>query len=96
MHAKLLQSCQTLCNPVDYNPSGSSVHRILQARLCVAWSVLPYPPPGDLPDLGLELTSLQSHAVAGGFFTTSATWEAQFTYTYIHSFSVSFPKSVIT
>ena len=37
------------------------------------WSVLPYPPPGDPPDPGIELTSLQSHAVAGGFFTTSTT-----------------------
>ena len=31
--AKLLQSCLTLCNPVDYNPPGSSVHEILQVRL---------------------------------------------------------------
>ena len=37
-----------------------------------------YPPPGDPPDPGIELTSLQSHAVAGGFFTTSATWEAPY------------------
>ena len=60
------------------------------------WSVLPYPPPGDPPDPGIELTSLQSHAVAGGFFTTSATWEAQL-YIYMYTFfSDSFPKSVIT
>ena len=30
--AKLLQSCPTLCNPMDCNPSGSSVHGIFQAR----------------------------------------------------------------
>ena len=41
------------------------------------WSGLPGPPPGDLPDAGIELTSLGSPALAGGFFTTSATWEAQ-------------------
>ena len=29
--AKPLQSCLTLCNPMDYNPPGSSVHGILQA-----------------------------------------------------------------
>ena len=40
------------------------------------WSVLPCPPPGDLPDLGIELTSLVSPALAGGFSTTHATWEA--------------------
>ena len=33
MHAKLLQSCQTLCNPMDSSPPGSSVHGILQARI---------------------------------------------------------------
>ena len=26
MHAKLLQLCSTLCNPMDCNPPGSSVH----------------------------------------------------------------------
>ena len=26
MHAKSLQSCLTLCDPMDYSPSGSSVH----------------------------------------------------------------------
>ena len=35
------------------------------------WSGLPYPPPGDLPDPGVEPTSLMSSALAGGFFTTS-------------------------
>ena len=27
------QSCPTLCNPLDYSPSGSSVNAILQARI---------------------------------------------------------------
>ena len=38
------------------------------------WSGWPFPPPGDLP--GMEPESLMSPALAGGFFTTSATWEA--------------------
>ena len=33
MHAKSLQSCLTLCDPMDSSPPGSSVHRILQARI---------------------------------------------------------------
>ena len=33
------------------------------------------PPPGDLPHPGTEPTSLTSPALAGGFFTTSTTWE---------------------
>ena len=43
------------------------------------WSGLPFPSPGDLPNPGIELTSHISYsfALAGGFFTTSATWEAQ-------------------
>jgi len=39
------------------------------------WSRLLCPPPGDLPDPGIKPTSLMSPALAGGFFTTSATWE---------------------
>ena len=31
--AKLLQSCPTLCDPVDSSPPGSCVHGILQARV---------------------------------------------------------------
>ena len=38
------------------------------------WSGLPCPPPGDLPDSGIELVSLMSPSLAGGFFTTSDTW----------------------
>ena len=34
------------------------------------WRGLPFPTPGDLPDPGIEPTSLASSALAGGFFTT--------------------------
>ena len=40
------------------------------------WSGLPCPPPGDLPDPGIEPVSLTPPALAGRFFTTCATWEA--------------------
>ena len=40
------------------------------------WSGLPCPLPGNLPSPGIKPTSLISPALAGGFFTTSATWEA--------------------
>ena len=40
------------------------------------WSGLPCPLPGDLPDPGIEPTSFMSPALAGRFFTTSATGEA--------------------
>ena len=40
------------------------------------WSGLPCPPPGDLPDPGIKPKSLMPPGLAGGFLTTSATWEA--------------------
>jgi len=41
------------------------------------WNELPFPPPGDLLDPGIELVSFVSPALADVFITTSATWEAQ-------------------
>ena len=41
------------------------------------WSGLPCPPPGELPDPGIEARSLLSSAAAD-VFTTGAAWEAQF------------------
>ena len=32
MHAKSLQSCQTLCDPMDYRPPGSYVHGIYESN----------------------------------------------------------------
>ena len=40
MHAELLQLCPTLCNLMDYNPPGSFVHGILQARI-LEWVAMP-------------------------------------------------------
>ena len=41
-------------------------------------SGLPWTPPGDLPDPGIEPASLTSPALAGVFFTTSTTWESAY------------------
>ena len=40
------------------------------------WSGVPFPPPGDLPNPGIEPTFRMSPALAARFFTTRATWEA--------------------
>ena len=40
VHAKLLQSCPTLCDPIECSPPGSSVHGILQAGI-LEWVALP-------------------------------------------------------
>ena len=75
LHAKLLQSRSRppLCDPMDYSPPGSSVHGFPRQEY---WNGLPFRPPGDLPHPGIEPESFMSPALAGGFFTTSATWEA--------------------
>ena len=40
VHAESLQSCLTLCDPVDCSPPDSSVHGILQARI-LEWVAMP-------------------------------------------------------
>ena len=39
--AKLLQLCPTLCNPMDCNLPGSSVHGIFQARV-LEWGAIAF------------------------------------------------------
>ena len=64
MHAQLLSCVQLFVIP------WAVVH---QAPLSMGffrqeyWSGVPFPPPGDLPDPGIEPTSA---VLAGGFFTT--------------------------
>ena len=70
--AQSFQSCPTLCNPMDCCPPGSSIHKMLQARIR---SGLPCPPPGDLPDLGIKPAS-PVYCITGGFFMHWDTWVA--------------------
>ena len=68
MRAEWLQSCPTLCDPVDCSPPGSSVHGMLQARI-LEWVAMPSSRGSSRPR-GRTL-SLMSPALADGFFTTS-------------------------
>ena len=52
---------------MDCSQPSSYVYRIFQQEY---WSILPFPPPGDLPDPGIEHKSPVSPALAGGFFIT--------------------------
>ena len=63
---------------MDYSPPGSSVHGILQARI-LEWATMPSS--GNLPNLGIEPTSLMFPALAGRYIKGI----------YIYSFSDSFP-----
>ena len=60
VHAKSLHLCLTLCDPMDHNLLGSSVHEIFQARI-LEW--VAFPLPGDLPDPGIEPVSHASPAL---------------------------------
>ena len=71
MGVKSLQSCLTLCYPMDCSLSGFSVHGILQARI-LEWAAIT--PPGILPTQGSNLHLLCLPALAGRLLTTSATW----------------------
>ena len=57
MKMLVAQSCLTLCDPMDCNPLGSSVHGILQARILEA---IPFS--RDLPNPGIEHGSLALQA----------------------------------
>ena len=55
------------------------------------WSGLPFPPPGDLPNLGIESASLASSALAGGFFTIEPSGKPT-----SYGGSVQFSRSVVS
>ena len=69
---KSLQLCPTFCSPMDCSLPGFSVHGILQVRI-LEWVAMTAP--GGRPGPGIEPVSLMPPALAGRFFTTSATRE---------------------
>ena len=68
-HAKSFQSCLALFDPMNCNLPGSSLHGILQARNTGVGCLQ-----GIFPTQGSNARLFP--VLAGGFFTTSATWEA--------------------
>ena len=59
MHAKSLQSCLFLCDPMDCSLPGSSVMEFSRQEY---WSGVPCTLPGGLPDPGIEPVSLALQA----------------------------------
>ena len=80
--AKLLQSCPTLCNPVDCSPPGSSVHRILQARI-LDWVAMPSSRKSSWPR--------NWNHISCGVFTT----EPLRKHLYIHIYAYIYISSVV-
>ena len=68
----VIQSCPTLCNPMDCSPPGSSVHGILQARI-LEWVATPSSRGSSQPR-----DQTQGSHVASGFFTIWAQWKPIF------------------
>ena len=67
MCAKGLQSCLTLCDPVDCSPPCSSVHGILQASI-LEWAAMPSS--RRLSQLRDQICASRGSCIAGRFFTT--------------------------
>ena len=63
MCVKSLQSCPTLCSPMNCGAPGSSVDGILQARI-LEWIAMPFSRGSSQPRDRTQV----SH-IAGGFFT---------------------------
>ena len=63
------QSCLTLCDPMDYIPTGSSVHRILQARI-LEWVAISSSSGSSQPR-----DETQASCTTGWLFTVWATRE---------------------
>ena len=57
----------TLCDPMDFSLPNFFVRGISRQEY---WHGLPFPPPGDLPNPGMQPVSLTFPALAGRFFTT--------------------------
>ena len=79
-----VNKCIPVCVLSHFNSAFATLWTVAcQAPLSMAFSRpefrsgLPFPSPGDLPNPGIELTSLMSPELAGGFLTTSTTWETQ-------------------
>ena len=70
--AQSLHSCPTLCNPMDLARQAPLSMGFSRQEY---WRGLPCLPPGDIVNPGIKPWSLMSPALAGRFFTTSATWE---------------------
>ena len=69
-HCLVAKLCPALCNPMDCSSQASLFLGFPRQE---HWSGLPFPSPGDLPDPGVEPTSLVPPALAGKFFTTEPT-----------------------
>ena len=85
--AKSLQSCLTLCDPIDSSPPGSSVHGILQARI-LEWVAISFSLKTSLVFPILLFSSISLHwSLKKTFLSLLAIlWKSAFRWIYIFAF----------
>ena len=66
------QLCPTLCDPMDCSRPGSSIHRILQARI-LEWVAIPFSRGSSWPRDGTRVS-----CIAGRFFNVCITRKANY------------------
>ena len=74
VHAKSLQSCLTLCDPMDSIAQQAPLFMGFSRQ--EYWAVLPMPSSRQLPNPGIKSASLMSPTLAGILFTTSTKLES--------------------
>ena len=79
-----------LGNPIDCSPHTPLSMEFSRQEY---WNGLLFPTPGALSNLGIKSRFLVSLALAGGFFTTSTTWETYACHTFVQFHRVSNAKS---
>ena len=77
------QLCPILCNLMDCSPPSSFVHGIFQARLL---EYVAFPPPGDLPNPGIELESPVSLTLQADSLPTEPSIKSSLEHTPFHFF----------
>ena len=77
VHAKSLQLCPTLCDPMGCSPPVSSVHGILQARILERVAI---PFSRDPPNLGIEPSSLVARVLQADSLLLSHQWSLSLVY----------------
>ena len=71
-----VESCLTLCDPMDHSPPGSSVHVIFQARV-LEWVAIS---PLRVPSQSRDQTCVTCvSCIAGRFFITESPGKSQYT-----------------
>ena len=83
MRVPSAQSCPILCNLMDCSPPSSFVHGIFQVRLL---EYVAFPPPGDLPNPGIELESPVSLTLQADSLPTEPSIKSSLEHTPFHFF----------